>query len=87
MFVCSDDAGDLAASDAFVGDCDPHVVACQHDLSQLRGFVSHLNIDLGHLGTVELAVVHLKVYRHRIFVFLEGILDHCARGVRTHLPP
>ena len=31
-----------------------------------------------YLGTVQLAVVHLKVYWDRVFVFLQGILDHCA---------
>ena len=40
-----------------------------------------------YLGTVQLAVVHLKVYWHRVFVFLQRVLDHCARRVRAFLPP
>ena len=37
-------------------------------------------------ATLQLAVVHLEVDRHRIFVFLQRILDQRARCVRTSLP-
>ena len=97
MFVRPDDGSDLAAGDALVGDSDPHVVARQHDLGKLRGSHHILILVMGMvmvivmvmhpLGTFQLAVVHLEVYWHRIFVFLEGILDHGAGCVRTILPP
>ena len=47
MFVCPDDGGYLAAGDALVGDSDPHVVARQHDLRQLKGCSSYFNFDQG----------------------------------------
>ena len=37
-------------------------------------------------ATLQLAVVHLEVDRHRIFVFLQRVLDQRARCVRTSLP-
>ena len=37
-------------------------------------------------ATLQLAVVHLEVDRHRIFVFLQRILDQRAWCVRTSLP-
>ena len=42
MFVSVHSLSDLPTSDAFVGHCDPHVVALQHDVLQLkRDFINH----------------------------------------------
>ena len=48
MLVRSNNGSNLATSDAFVGHSYPHVVARQHDLCQLKGCSSHLNVGHGH---------------------------------------
>ena len=44
MFVSVHCLSDLATGDAFVGYCDPHVVALQHDVLQLKRDCMHAQI-------------------------------------------